>query len=788
MSSDKVTGFEAVNNFGGELIIPHGTTHIAPNAFQNRTTIVSVTMPNSIASYRDNTDFAAIGDNAFAGATGLETIIINGILQNSRADNNNIDPPMTLARRIPLINNTTFAGLTRGNVNVVVSSGTTVAFETRGWGGFTFVGDLPLIFERIGNTMNARVRMVPGSDFTGEMNIPSTAVVGGVTLTVTEIAPNGFQGFLGSVVTIPNTLTSIGNNAFLGTNVSIHFAESRTYIQAGLLQNQSGITNVYIPNTVTSVGDNAFLGANVAIHFVAGRTHIQAGLLENQSGVTNVRMHATVRNIGARAFANTGIAEFTVSHLWTYVGDDAFLGSDVILNYSIYASFFASRRNITHVNVASNVTSITANSFAGLTNLQIINMSPSVRVIESGAFRDTRIWQDAPYGEAIYIGHAFDNSKWLIGVRGIVRDIRVADGTVGIADFAFSGSGLESIYMPSSVRYIGAAVFYNTPVTCVYMPVSVQRIHAFMLHGSSVQTVVMHGGFRSYLRAPLIVMGLHSSTIGLQMFNLTAIYVPCYSTVTVFTTTFGSDILRVKQPIDVPPQNTPGVNPYMLITNGVLTGYTGTSSSIHIPNHVTHIADRAFYNNQNLRNVTFESNSGLTHIGFAAFGHNVNLQHFSMPQSVVYIAGWAFYNTPNLSVTWYYNPQLNAREFRYGLTRVVVLQGTTHIADWAFYRASGLRYIDILSQDLTIIGARAFQYTQISDIMLPDSVTHIRDRAFYRMNNLSRIVIPSSVEYVGAWNFYHTNINIFARSISRPVGWHSMWNMAYRPVVWGYVG
>ena len=76
----------------------------------------------------------------------------------------------------------------------------------------------PLAFTRIGNTTNASVRLQPGSNYAADIDIPSNVVINGLPLLrVTEIAANGLEGFLGSAVTLPSTITYIGDNAFKGT-------------------------------------------------------------------------------------------------------------------------------------------------------------------------------------------------------------------------------------------------------------------------------------------------------------------------------------------------------------------------------------------------------------------------------------------------------------------------------------------------------------------------------------------------------------------------------------------
>lgn len=81
--------------------------------------------------------------------------------------------------------------------------------------------------------------ITPVDDYAGEITIPSKVDYNGMTFTVSAIGTNAFNGCKNlKKVTIPNSITKIGNGAFL----------------------YSGIENIDIPNSVTSIGESVFLG------------------------------------------------------------------------------------------------------------------------------------------------------------------------------------------------------------------------------------------------------------------------------------------------------------------------------------------------------------------------------------------------------------------------------------------------------------------------------------------------------------------------------------------------
>ena len=92
-----------------------------------------------------------------------------------------------------------------------------------------------------------------------------TGVTGTVTIPsgVTSIAQNAFNGMTGvTSLTIPNGVTSIGAGAFKGMTgvTSLTIPNSVTSIGASAFADMSGLTDLTIPNSVTSIGVSAFYG------------------------------------------------------------------------------------------------------------------------------------------------------------------------------------------------------------------------------------------------------------------------------------------------------------------------------------------------------------------------------------------------------------------------------------------------------------------------------------------------------------------------------------------------
>ena len=94
---------------------------------------------------------------------------------------------------------------------------------------FTAVGQPPIIegdlgyYFRYNPTTQTTTLRVVGNPYTieGAITIPETVTHNGITYTVTEIEPNGFNGCEGlTSITIPSTVTKIGTYAFSGTSLT----------------------------------------------------------------------------------------------------------------------------------------------------------------------------------------------------------------------------------------------------------------------------------------------------------------------------------------------------------------------------------------------------------------------------------------------------------------------------------------------------------------------------------------------------------------------------------------
>ena len=203
-----------------------------------------------------------------------------------------------------------------------------------------------------------------------------------------------------------------------------------------------------------------------------------------------------------------------------------------------------------------------------------------------------------------------------------------------------------------------------------------------------------------------------------------------------------------------------------------------------IPNGVTSIGDSAFERCSGLTSVTIPNS--VTSIGWGAFNYCGGLTNITIPDSVTFIGYFAFDNCVNLRYNEYDNAYYLGNENNphfalmkakntnidfcsinvntkiissnaFGdcgnLTNILIPDSITSIGDYAFENCSGLASVTI-PDSVTSIGGGAFGgCSGLTSITIPDSVTSIDGGAFRGCSGLTSITIPRNVTSIGGGVF-----------------------------------
>ena len=247
--------------------------------------------------------------------------------------------------------------------------------------------------------------------YTGSITIPSTVDYSAVTYNVTSIGNNAFDNCDVTSITIPSSVTSIGDMAFFRCSglTSITIPSSVTSIGEKALDGTAwyesqpdGLvyagniaykykgtmpanTSITIPNSVTSIGDAAFSFCSglITINVDVDNANYSSsdGVLFNKDKTTIIcypggkqdgyTIPSSVTSIGNGAFMNcSSLTSVTIPSSITLIGDDAFM----------YCS------SLTSVTIPSSVTSIGDDAFNNCWRLTSITIPNSVTSIGDGTF------------------------------------------------------------------------------------------------------------------------------------------------------------------------------------------------------------------------------------------------------------------------------------------------------------------------------------------------------------------------------------------------------------------
>ena len=78
---------------------------------------------------------------------------------------------------------------------------------------------------------------------------------------------------------------------------------------------------------------------------------------------------------------------------------------------------------------------------------------------------------------------------------------------------------------------------------------------------------------------------------------------------------------------------------------------------------------------------------------------------------------------------------------------------------------------------MTTIEEKAGFNSKLSEIVIPNTVTTIKNSAFAHNENVIKIDIPNSVLVMGEKVFDESyNVNIYVEHKQKPEGWHENWN------------
>lgn len=522
---------------------------------------------------------------------------------------------------------------------------------------------------------------------------------------VTAIADDAFKSCQAASITIPASVTSVGQTVFYASYQlsAIHVEAANPAYKSvdGVLLTKDGskliccpaacpFTTYTVPGTVTSLDIYAFAYCR---------------------GLEEVILPDGLTEISERAFFYCrSMPAITIPEGVTTIGTNAFSYCEALTEIALPASVqsigdgaFDDCTGLTTVSLPSTVTSLGSFVFSGCTSLTDILVDEN----------------NPSYASHDGILMSKDGTTLMIHPAGRTYTSFTVPETVTYLDGgAFSGCvNLESITLPDTLTFLTNFVFSNcTNLKSINIPASVTGIHVYAFNGCHNLTVTVEAG--SFGESWAIEKGIPYVVTG-------AAATPAES----FTYTIEDGEVTITD-FDASCGITEVVIP------GTIEGYP-----------VTTIAQAAFMGKR-LTSVVIPE--GVKTLKMQAFSSNPDLTSVTIPSTLTDMGEILFEGCTSLSTL-----EIAADHPVYSVQNGLVIRKDTHTVVTYLYGYGETSTDVVIPEGVEVVGNSAVWLCDwMTSLSLPSTLKRIEDCAFQGPMNITTLTIPESVEYIGRLSFY----------------------------------
>lgn len=594
---------------------------------------------------------------------------------------------------------------------------------------------------------------------------------------ITNIGSWVFNNLHIKSVTLPSTITKIGDNAFASCAYieDINFPDNIKYIGENAFAACQGLTNIKLPANLVAIRAKAFTYCEYleGIEIPSGCTSIGEKAFEGCHRMKTLSIPKTMASIYDDAFKGcTALESITVEEGGNFYtgengknviidkisgenhdkrtlikgcrksGDLGEMQLDSIAPYAFEKAFKAEIRytevylpEYRDIVIPEGVTGIGEYAFAGCDLVSGFNLPNSLKYISDGAFKDCDNWffyDLALPANLKYIGKdAFRNCN---RIRTLISYALMPPVLGDYADYIFEGVSAYAlkVYECSKSAYVhnwSHFVNINTMPMPDDLPVGKCGDDLWWHYADGTLSVFGRGNmwdfepttvpwkdYRPEIKNLELSEGMYN--IGKYAFsalNITSVTTPVWCTTIGDLAFIACDKLKEVNMLD--PVN---------IGKWAFSDCTSLTS-IKFPKWFRTIGDMAFYNCKKLSEVEFcQGEEGhLESIGEMAFMNCESLREITLPQSLQQLGTDIFTNCEQLE-------------------SVIFNCNLTELSDGLFVRCRALSDIDI-PEGITRIGKFCFsQCDGLEYIDLPSSVTLLDDQAFYYCKHLKSVACRAS--------------------------------------------
>ena len=544
---------------------------------------------------------------------------------------------------------------------------------------------------------------------------------------ITFIGHGSFIRCTGLVsVTIPNTVRAIGLDAFQNCTslTSISIPDSVSCICDGAFSYCTSLSSVLIPDSVVSIGGIAFCNCSPNL-IISGYANSEAEKYALANSISFV-------SIGEASHISY-ILDTSGNEYIFYKCETNFQGEFTILGEyngkpvtKIGCEAFADCKAVTSIIIPDSVSYIANDAFINCTNLRKIYVDSENSyycTLDNVLFNKSKT-EIIRYPQA-KVGNSYTIPNSVTSIKGEafsgctnLKEVEIPDSVTSISGGAFSGcTSLEKVEIPDSVMSIGYYAFDNCSQSLVINGYTYSAAHDYAMENSIEFNSL---GETSPLRFELDHEYYYES----------------------------------------------GNTGYAV--SGCSKSYSGdiTIPAEYNGSPVTKISNNAFAWHENITSITVSE--GITEIGCCAFADCTNLTSVTIPKSVIRMDS-AFNgkndNNPNLVIKGY----TYSAAYDYAMVNSISFVSLGNVSafryelrddgSYCFLRCS-VGYKGAVNiprkyngKDVTEIRYKAFaDCKEVTSVVIPGSVKYIGDGVFNNCTKLSGISVSSSNDYYCAVN------------------------------------
>ena len=520
-----------------------------------------------------------------------------------------------------------------------------------------------------------------------------------------ESIPFSFCGGLENLkrVTIPEGIKTIEAEAFGGCSnlKSIFLPEGVKQIKDGAFRGCSSLGSLVFPDSLEIIGDDVlyectgitYLDLNQISYIGEGNTYM---LGPDYKGPEEIIFSSKMESIPFRFCAGwTNLKKVTIPEGVKIIEDEAFSGCtgleslafpdslETIGDFALYD--------------CTGITYLDLNQISYIGDGNMYQLGPDHKGPEEIIFPAN--WESIP-------------SRFCAGWSNL-KKVTMPDGIKTIEDEAFSGcSNLKSIDLPEGITAIGNRAFWGcSGLESVTFPDSLETIGDFVLYDCTGITVLDLNQISDIGESSLFCVGPNGQ--GLEEI----IFSPNMESIPSQFCGGWSNLKKVTMPDRI-----------KTIEEGAFEGCSNLKS-IDLPEGITAIGNSAFGGCSGLESLAFPDS--LETIGDFALSDCTGITFLDLNQ--VSSIGERFFegigpdgNGPEEIV---FSPNMESIPFRFcggleNLKRVTIPEGVKTIEPNAFYECKNLTSID-LPEGLENIGSAAFFHSGLTSVTVPDSVTSL---------------------------------------------------------------